>query len=498
FELAREEDQRASQRARELMRSTLRSLDDEIHRVLERYESDLAAALDDIDLASPAECRGLRQAARRVPFGRQLFVSKPTTGELLYPSLLDSLDPEEEAFLDRTRSLWTDGPQPGEGLEGALQEAGVAIGPARGWYPWFRADGLHLIYWRRASELVVGAEIDRTRLLADVIALLPDTDPRAPELLDGRIRLLDSRGKVLYQWGAYTPAADERPTVRHGLQAPLAAWALDYLSPGLTVARTLPALVPAVAALIGVVLGLAIYFYRESAREIRQAAQRVSFVDQVSHELKTPLTNIRMYAELLADDLAEDDATPRAHAAVIISESQRLSRLILNILTFSRKDRDQLALRREPGQIDDAVAAVLVQFRPVFEARGIEAHFTPCATQRAAFDRDKLEQILGNLLSNVEKYAAGQRVHVTSRQAGDEVVITVADHGPGIPNRECQRVFEPFYRISNALSEGVSGTGIGLSLARQLARTHGGELELVPSASGACFRLTVQCPQEAQ
>jgi signal transduction histidine kinase len=137
----------------------------------------------------------------------------------------------------------------------------------------------------------------------------------------------------------------------------------------------------------------------------------------------------------------------------------------------------------------------LDRFRPALLAQGIEVFLAPGASRRAAVDADILEQILGNLLSNAEKYAAGgQRLDVTTRQTEGQAEVVVHDHGPGIPERERERIFDPFYRIGSALTEGVSGTGIGLTISRELARLHGGDLALVPSSEGACFRLTLACP----
>jgi signal transduction histidine kinase len=106
-----------------------------------------------------------------------------------------------------------------------------------------------------------------------------------------------------------------------------------------------------------------------------------------------------------------------------------------------------------------------------------------------------VEQILGNLFSNVEKYgASGGWMQVTSRQEGPTTTITVTDRGPGIPRGQEERVFAPFQRLSNRLSDGVTGTGIGLTIARELARRHGGELKVVPVENGACLELQLHAP----
>jgi len=249
------------------------------------------------------------------------------------------------------------------------------------------------------------------------------------------------------------------------------------------------------AALVLALIGLASYFYRESTREMREAAERVSFVNQVSHELKTPLTNIRMYAELLEQSLPDDNSKATQQLGVIVSESQRLSRLIGNVLTFARKQNDKLALHPTAGNVDQCIQFVLDHFKATFESKGVKTVFTRGAGAKVQFDRDALEQILGNLFSNVEKYAAGGGLlEVASRQEGSTTSIVISDRGPGIPRGQEEKIFEPFHRLSNKLSDGVTGTGIGLTIARELARKHGGDLKAVASDTGARFELQLQAP----
>ncbi|MEM9492935.1 MAG: HAMP domain-containing sensor histidine kinase, partial [Myxococcota bacterium] len=279
-------------------------------------------------------------------------------------------------------------------------------------------------------------------------------------------------------------------------------------------------------------LALALVFYRDYARRMREAAQRVGFVTQVSHELKTPLTNIRLYAELLDDDLdgllaavaagdsddhgdssSDEDDAIRGRTAVIIAESQRLTRLINNILTFSKQRRGQLDLRLERVAVRALVDQVLAQFGPALQARGIAAEIAVPDDLTVYADRDALGQIIANLLSNVDKYAAaGGRVEIAAGRRGARAWLRVSDRGPGIPAAHRDKIFRPFYRMSDKLADGVTGTGIGLAIARELARRLGGELRLVArdecgehdaqserdgaSTSGACFELELDSADE--
>ncbi len=368
-----------------------------------------------------------------------------------------------------------------------------------GWTVWYWGKGAHLMFWRERAGEIIGVELDRARLLADIIAVLPDT-PCEQNGQPGRIILADMQGQTLYQWGRYEPAEQETPLAVRDLRYPLGAWQLRYYLPAAAVAgpgqkALWVNLLGGAGAMTLALLGLAIYFYREHMRAMRQAAQRVTFVNQVSHELKTPLTNIRMYAELLQQRLEDDANDAQKHSSIIVSESRRLSRLIGNILSFGRRQRGKLQLHYSRGVIDEVIRDVMENFRVALTELGIAPQLDLHAQAQVLFDRDAVEQILGNLINNVEKYAAsGGSVRIASCQEGNTTIITVADRGPGIPPRQREKIFAPFYRLSNKLTDGVSGTGIGLSIARDLARLHGGDIKLLPAKIGAAFEVRLQTP----
>jgi signal transduction histidine kinase len=207
-----------------------------------------------------------------------------------------------------------------------------------------------------------------------------------------------------------------------------------------------------------------------------------------------------MYADLLADDLdnlddgSGDKASDRLR--VIVSESQRLSRLISNVLTFGRQQREALVLRYRQASVDELVRRVVEQFSPTLERLGITTELTLDAAQPVSIDDDAIEQILVNLISNVEKYAAdGGVLKISTSLATTSVTIIVADGGPGIPIAMQHAIFEPFVRVSSRL-EDAAGTGIGLSIARDLARLHGGDLRIADSATGASFSVELRTSEE--
>lgn len=442
--------------------------------------------------------------------GRTEFYARDAEDQL-QPLPPDALTADEFGFLQRTREIRQRRTPPFgvatpmvEALQQKVQRDYSVSLPVNAalesdWLTWFSDTGLNAIFWWHDSGGgVAGAELNTVRLMADIVALLPADAPDSQALSDGRIVLADERGRAIYQWGAYQPAEGEAPQAERALSAPLGAWTLKQYasSEALGGAFGRSTAFNILSGLLVAMLGLsalAVYFYRENDRELREARARVSFVNQVSHELKTPLTSIRMYAEMLEGDLDDGDATQRRRLEVIVSESQRLSRLIANVLTFGRRSRDGLRLNRSPGLVHEVVANVIRQFEPVLARKGIRIDCQGTTPREAEFDRDAMEQILGNLLGNAEKYAVdAERVCIHIEQDGQWVRLVVADDGPGIPAKERERIFEPFHRISNKLTDGVTGTGIGLTIARDLARLHGGDLTLEPSVKGACFRLVVE------
>jgi len=516
--------------------TSLRSL---IHEVISEREREFAGLLTPALIGRSV---AVRELVRNQRFVRQAFILSPDGGFAHPPADESQRTEAERHFFDRTNSIWLSGekftsngenssinrvlaeniPAPGQSdyaqtLQGnqawAQQQVAVQNTQQReqyasepptnfatdqGWYSWFHGDGAQMIYWRYLPDggHTLGIEIDREALMAEIIAALPsDTGAGA-----GSIVLTDASARPIYQWGGSEPEPGATPKVSIPLFAPLGMWHLnlyppDVLPEGISTSNLL-SLISGLVAAGTALLALAIYFYRENSREMRTAAEKVTFVNQVSHELKTPLTNIRMYAELAEEKVPEgEDNGARRCLDIVVSESQRLSRLIGNVLTFA-KPKIQQANPTE-NIPDDLIRETLEHFRPSLEAQKFEIDFDPGAARPVKIDADILEQILGNLFSNVEKYATGGKsLKITSHQNGDMTLITVGDSGPGIPKNQREKVFKPFHRLSNQLSDGVSGTGIGLTIARNLARVHGGDLKLTntPDTRGCTFTLSLKTP----
>ena len=478
--LARREPAVVVEEARAEAQAGLESVRDAVMSDFTAVEWDLSRRLGEVTLEPDA----LRELTRRSPLVRHAFLLD-ARGQVVHPAEATATA-SERAFLQRASAILTGravmpASSTDEGAPAATVKRGDSLHARaeradHGWLTWYWDDGVQLLFWKRAGQgAVVGVEVERVALLARLVGRLPSTREEA------RLALVDGAGAAVYVWGAADVDPRVRPLASVALPSPLDAWRLTHtLSVRQTTLRgqarelsMLRVLAPAgMAALL--LMGLGVWLWRESRRAMREAAQRVSFVTQVSHELKTPLTNIRLYAELLADDIPEEDPAA-GKLAVIVAESQRLSRLINNILTFSRRQRHQLALHRQPVVVDDLVESVVGPFRPSLDQKGVT-----------------VEGVLANLVSNVEKYAAaGKSLRVVTTQEDGHTRVTVSDRGPGVGAAHRDRVFDPFYRASDRLTDGVTGTGIGLTIARDLARMHGGDLTLDQTTAGASFTLTI-------
>ena len=519
--LARYERQNVRSQLTLLLTGRLNDLSTDIAELLEQRR---IQTLDLLTTANPA-IEPLRNITYENPYLSQVFLLR-SDGSIVYPNPRGDITEDELAFLQRTQDILsydhlisqvsTDNPAP-DTTKTQQQNSRSPLpttqgnrprqdGVSRitqqldsGWHVWFWGHGLHVLLWQRLPNSdIIGAELDRVRLLADIIGILPEEDSSTEDRLQGRIILCNAASRSIYQWGRFEPPENTVALARIPLKSPLNSWHLEYyLSPdyaqSLQGQSTYFAIGISIAAATLALIILATYFYRENTRQIRLAGKRVTFVNQVSHELKTPLTNIRMYAELLQNTPHEDQSKIGKYLNIIVDESHRLTRLIANILSFSKSQRNKLILRFTTVVVDDVIRSVLDNFKASFEKRDINVQFDADAPNPVQADPDAIAQILGNLLSNVEKYAAsGRYVKIISKIVNSTTRITVADKGPGIPLNMNDKIFQPFNRISNKLTDGVSGTGIGLTIARQLARFHGGDITLQKTQMGAAFEITLQ------
>jgi two-component system phosphate regulon sensor histidine kinase PhoR len=222
---------------------------------------------------------------------------------------------------------------------------------------------------------------------------------------------------------------------------------------------------------------------------------RRDFVANVSHELRTPLTAIRGYAETLLAGALEDRSRARQFLSVIDRHSERLSRLIDDLLTLSDLELGKTALKREAVYLENLVDEVFEILRERAERSKIAlVRDIPPSLPLILGDPDRLQQVLINLTDNAIKYSAeGGTVRISAAAIdGPAVEVEVTDYGIGIPTTDLPRLTERFYRVDKARSRELGGTGLGLAIVKHIVQAHGGRLEIVSQVGvGTTVRFSV-------
>lgn len=341
----------------------------------------------------------------------------------------------------------------------------------------------------------IGAAVDRE-------ALLP------PSLGRGRVSnaslavsVRDPGGHAVYGRGAgwssrlrvRLPFGDTYSAVLRGFTADVEidpAASQDLVIGGLPASR-----LPMVLALLALAVGLLVAALLQLGRERALEAMRSEFVASASHELRTPLTQIRMFAETLRLGRVRSEAERQLSLEIIDRESQRLARLVDNLLLFSRLGRPERNLELETMDGAPLVERVIESFRPVAAAVGARI------VQRIAndcwirVDADGWRQVLLNLLDNAVKYGPPrQEIQVSLEAVAGKVRLAVEDQGPGIPPLEREKVFESFYRLERDRGSAVAGTGIGLAVVREVVSLHGGRCTVESGRAGGA-RIVVELPE---
>ena len=239
--------------------------------------------------------------------------------------------------------------------------------------------------------------------------------------------------------------------------------------------------------LLATALGGALWSWRSVSREAELAALKIELVSRVSHELKTPLALIRMYGETLGLGRARDSNQAADFGNIIVRESERLTALIQRILDFSRQQAGTLAYSPQPHDLGELLRPVVAAYSPHLQARGVVLIDSLPSDILVRCDANACESAIVNLLENAAKYGRDDteedhEVEFVLAPERGRAVLEVRDRGRGIPTAERERVFDGFYRASNAGE--VRGAGLGLSLVRHFARAHGGDIEALPNPGG--------------
>ena len=252
---------------------------------------------------------------------------------------------------------------------------------------------------------------------------------------------------------------------------------------------------------LALVLGIAVFggylLLRDVNRDVRMNEVRSQFVASVSHELKTPLTAIRMFAETLAMGRSRDERTRSEYLETIVSESERLARLVDNVLDFSKIEQGKKIYRLRPIRLEEVAGSAARAMQFPLAQQGFQLHFSVQEEMpELQADPDAIQQAILNLLTNAMKYSGDAReIDLRLGARNGDAIIEVVDHGLGMTPDEQKRVFEKFYRAPSHESQLIAGTGLGLTLVEHIAKAHGGRVE-VESSPGAGSTFCIVLPIE--
>jgi two-component system, OmpR family, phosphate regulon sensor histidine kinase PhoR len=364
-----------------------------------------------------------------------------------------------------------------------VAEAASPPAPSGQWMPWVEKDQLHLIGWRRLpSGDTLGVEVDLAAFAERLRALLPEEELPDEFVIRGTGGLEVRKLQHFLATNSRTGRSERRVIVPLSASV-LPGWeVVGYINRmdtpngaggGFFLIGTL-----LVGTFVAAILSGGSLLLWQARRSEQEAALKTSFVANVSHEFKTPLTTIRLYSELLEQGRVRDEEQERSYLQTIGRETQRLARLVNNALDFSRLEQGRRSFVHQPVDLAEMLNRLLDTHTPRLCESGLSLHRTwPDHPLEIPTDRDAVEQIVLNLLDNACKYGhQGGEITVELTRGTRGACIRVADRGPGVPAAHRARIFEKFHRVDDALTSEKSGAGLGLSIARQLAHGLGGTL----------------------
>ncbi|MEL0585499.1 MAG: HAMP domain-containing sensor histidine kinase [Candidatus Thiodiazotropha sp. (ex. Lucinoma kazani)] len=353
--------------------------------------------------------------------------------------------------------------------------------------------------WRDGQRYIQGALIDPQVFLSIVVKTAFDESvlSRMSELILAHQEdvIATFTGQISKDYTASAEAMTGTLLHKDRLSAPLNDLALIFtiqrlpLGPGSTV------IIWVAAVLILVLCGGFFLMYRLGVRQIELVRQQQDFVSAVSHELKTPLTSIRMYGEILQEGWASEEKK-KTYYDYIHDESERLSRLISNVLQLARMTRNNVQLNLQGVAVSQLMDNVYSKISSQIEQAGFKLNLNceeAAAQAIILIDADTFTQIIINLVDNAIKFAAtSERKEIDLSchlQRDGALSFAVRDYGPGVPKAQMKKIFKLFYRSENELTRETVGTGIGLALVQQLTMAMQGRVEVINKAPGAEFRV---------
>jgi signal transduction histidine kinase len=373
----------------------------------------------------------------------------------------------------------------------------IIAGREMGLIPRFLGDELRLLFWKKEPDgRIVGCVIAADVLKSRLLGRLPEAYSSARVLT-----ILDENGRPLVAPAEDGPRDWRRPFVSRELSELLPRWeAASYLAdPGLIRSRahvTAVVLWALVLTFLVSILAGGTLVLRTLGSEMDLARKKTTFVTNVSHELKTPLTSIRMFAEMLKGGRQPDPAKREQYLDLVVSETDRLTRLINNVLDFSRLEKGRQPYVLKPLEAGRLVREFVGGQRVRLEHNGFAVSLrTPAGPIFINGDEEALKQAILNLLSNAEKYSdARKEVEVELAADASSAFIRVLDRGAGVEPSQAKKIFQEFYRADDSLTARTKGTGLGLPIARRIVRDHGGEITYAPREGGGSV-FTIRLPR---
>ena len=267
------------------------------------------------------------------------------------------------------------------------------------------------------------------------------------------------------------------------------------IAPRLVVGGLPRSRLPLLGGVFALTVGLMVAALLQLRRQQQLTQLRVDFVSGVSHELRTPLAQIRLFAELLRNGQLRSEEERERSLSIIDEEAQRLTYLVENVLSFSRSEHGRGTVTVEPVAMDREIEAAVDAFAPLARFRRAKIKSNVERGLVARVDPLALRQIVLNLLDNAVKYGPlGQTVTVSLTGTEATVLVSVEDNGPGVPRNEHEHIWEPYYRLGRETEASVGGSGIGLSIVRELVTLHGGRV-WVEDRSGGGARFVAEFPR---
>jgi two-component system phosphate regulon sensor histidine kinase PhoR len=447
-------------------------------RIIEQ-DSVLFAIADPQRLADLAQ-RWLPTAQRETPTVRAVLVVDENRTVVVFASRAGGAFAEEEGFRRLLEQHMYDD----------MDLAKQATDELHHLHREYRGQSYLVSYWQRvapaSADLQGEPAVPRRYLVVawhDIGRIVKDTMPTllSEAATRSRVDVVDEDGRIIFgpplRSGQFTVGV-RFPTTLYGWRVQVSPSASDELTARVQNRARLE-LVMVVLSCGVIVLGVATILLA-AERDRRISSLKSDFVANVSHELKTPLALVRMFGEMLQSGRVASEAKRQEYLDIIVSESERLSSLIENVLDFARVERGRQAYDFAIGNVGDAVSKAVAIYRYRAERDGVEltAQVDP-GLPPARIDERAIQLAVINLVDNALKHAPGAHVGVSAHldQSANEIVVRVDDEGPGVPPEDRERIFERFVRGSSRSSgagPAVRGSGIGLALVSHIAESHGG------------------------